>query len=42
MKRITLLSLVVLFLMTSFLGCEMFRGAGRDISNTADNVSNAR
>ncbi len=38
MKKITLLSLAVFILMTSIIGCEMFRGAGKDISNTADNV----
>jgi predicted small secreted protein len=40
MKRFTLLSLAVLVLMTSILGCNMARGAGRDISNAGAHVEN--
>ena len=36
MKKFTLLSLVVLVLMTSILGCNAFRGAGKDLSDTAN------
>lgn len=34
MKKFTLLSLIVLVLMTSLLGCNAFRGAGKDLSDT--------
>jgi predicted small secreted protein len=40
MKKFALLSLAALVLMTSLLGCEMFRGAGQDVKNTANNVEN--
>jgi predicted small secreted protein len=38
MKRITLLSLLVLVLMTSILGCNALRGAGKDISDTGGHI----
>ena len=41
MKKFTLLSLAALVLMTLLSGCEMFRGAGQDVKNTANNVENA-
>ncbi len=34
MKRFTLFCLVALILMTSLLGCNAFRGAGKDLSDT--------
>ena len=40
MKKITLLGLAVLVLMTSLLGCNAARGAGRDISNAGQHVEN--
>ncbi len=40
MKKFTLLSLVVLILMTSLLGCNMARGAGKDISDTGKHMEN--
>ena len=38
MKKFTLLSLVVMILMTSLLGCNMFRGAGKDMSDTGKHL----
>ena len=38
MKKITLLSLVALVLMTSLLGCNAFRGAGKDMSDTGKHL----
>lgn len=40
MKKIILLTLCGLFLATSFMGCNMFRGAGRDISNAGSSIEN--
>ena len=40
MKKFTLLSLAALVLMTSLLGCNAARGAGRDISNAGQHVEN--
>ena len=40
MKKFTLLSLVGLVLMTSLLGCNMARGAGKDISDTGKHMEN--
>ena len=40
MKKITLLSLVVLVLMISVLGCNAMRGAGTDIKNTGGHIEN--
>lgn len=40
MKKFTLLSLATLILMISILGCNMARGAGRDISNAGQHVEN--
>jgi len=40
MKKITLLSLVALILMTALLGCNAFRGAGKDISDTGKHIEN--
>jgi predicted small secreted protein len=41
MKKLTLLSLLVLILMTSLLGCNALRGAGKDISDTGKHIENA-
>ena len=38
MKKFTLLSLAVLVLMTSILGCNMARGAGKDISDSGKHI----
>jgi predicted small secreted protein len=38
MKKFALLSLVVLILMTSILGCNAFRGAGKDLSDTGKHL----
>jgi len=38
MKKITLLGLAVLVLMSSILGCNALRGAGKDISDTGGHV----
>ncbi|MEI8350544.1 MAG: entericidin [Candidatus Omnitrophota bacterium] len=38
MKKLSLLSLVVLIMITSFLGCNAMRGAGKDISDTGKHI----
>jgi predicted small secreted protein len=38
MKKITLWSLVVLVLVTGALGCNMARGAGKDLSDTGAHI----
>ena len=38
MKKITLLSLLVLIVVTSLLGCNAFRGAGKDMSDTGQHL----
>jgi predicted small secreted protein len=40
MKKITLMSLAALILMTSLLGCNAFRGAGKDLSDTGKHIEN--
>jgi len=40
MKKFTLLSLVALVLMTSLLGCNAARGAGKDISDSGKHIEN--
>ena len=40
MKKLTLLSLLALILMTSLLGCNAFRGAGKDLSDTGKYIEN--
>ena len=40
MKKFTLWSLTVLILMTSILGCNAARGAGKDISDTGKHIQN--
>jgi len=40
MKKFTLLSLAALVLMTSLLGCNMARGAGKDLSNSGKHIEN--
>ena len=40
MKKLTLLSLLVLVLMVSILGCNAFRGAGQDLSDTGKHLEN--
>jgi predicted small secreted protein len=40
MKKFTLFSLLVLILMTSVLGCNALRGAGKDISDTGGHIEN--
>jgi len=41
MRKLTLLGLLVLILMTSILGCNAFRGAGKDLSDTGKHIENA-
>jgi len=38
MKKLTLLSLVAIILMASILGCNAFRGAGKDMSDTGQHL----
>jgi predicted small secreted protein len=38
MKRFTLLSLLALVLVTSLLGCNTARGAGKDISDSGKHI----
>ena len=38
MKKISLLSLAALILMTSLLGCNTIRGAGQDVENAGKSV----
>ena len=40
MKKLVLLSLLAAILMTSTLGCNAARGAGKDISDTGKHISN--
>jgi len=40
MKKLTLLSLLVLILTTSLLGCNAARGAGKDIQDTGKHIEN--
>ncbi len=40
MKKLTLLSLLVLILMASLLGCNAMRGAGTDIKNAGGKIEN--
>jgi predicted small secreted protein len=40
MKKFTLLSLAALVLMTSLLGCNAARGAGKDISDSGKHIEN--
>ena len=40
MKKITLMSLLALFVMVSLLGCNMAKGAGTDIKNTGKHIEN--
>ena len=40
MKRMTLLGLAALILVTLILGCNAFRGAGEDLSNTGKHLEN--
>lgn len=40
MKKNTLWGIAVLVLMTSILGCNAFRGAGQDLSDTGKHLEN--
>lgn len=40
MKKITLLSLVAMILITSILGCNAARGVGKDISDSGAHIQN--
>ena len=40
MKKLVLLSLLAVILMTSTLGCNATRGAGQDISDAGKHISN--
>ncbi len=41
MRKITLLSLAALALVTLLLGCNAYEGAKQDVKNTRTNVGNA-
>jgi predicted small secreted protein len=41
MKKFSLFMLVGLFLMTSLMGCNMWRGAGQDVSDTGHHMEHA-
>jgi len=41
MKKFSLFMLAGLFLMASFMGCNMFRGAGKDVSNAGHSMQDA-
>lgn len=41
MKKITLLSLIALILVTGLLGCNAYEGAKQDVKNTRTNVGEA-
>ncbi len=40
MRKVTLLSLLGLILITSILGCNALRGAGKDISDSGKHIEN--
>jgi predicted small secreted protein len=40
MKKITLFSLLALMTVTLLLGCNAFRGAGKDMSDTGKHIEN--
>jgi predicted small secreted protein len=40
MKKLTLLSLAALVLVTSILGCNAARGVGKDMSDTGAHIQN--
>jgi len=40
MKRSLLFMLMGLFLMTSLMGCNLWRGAGQDVSDTGHHMEN--
>ncbi len=40
MKKLTLLSLLLLVAMTLLLGCNALRGVGRDISDSGEHIQN--
>ncbi len=40
MKKLTLLGLAAMVLMISILGCNAFRGAGQDLSDTGKHIEN--
>jgi entericidin B len=41
MKRLTLLMLAALFLMTSVLGCNTMRGVGKDVESGGKGIQKA-
>ena len=38
MRKLTLLSLLAVILMTALLGCNALRGAGKDIQDTGGHI----
>jgi predicted small secreted protein len=38
MKKLALLGMVSLILVTTLLGCNAFRGAGKDLSDTGKHI----
>jgi predicted small secreted protein len=41
MKKFSLFMLMGLFLMTSLMGCNTWRGAGKDVSDTGHHMEHA-
>ena len=41
MRKLSLFMLVGLFLTISLMGCNMFRGAGKDVSNAGHSMQDA-
>ena len=41
MKKFLLFSLVVLLFSTALMGCNMWRGAGKDVSDTGGHMQHA-
>jgi predicted small secreted protein len=40
MRKLSLFSLITLIVMTTLLGCNAFRGAGKDLSDTGKHLEN--
>jgi predicted small secreted protein len=40
MRKFTLLSLIALILVTSLVGCNAARGAGKDLQDTGKHIEN--
>ncbi len=40
MRKVCLMILAIAFLMTSILGCNALRGAGKDIEDSGEHIQN--